>query len=75
MSELVAVLSSESLCKTHIFNFKSAVSQSIRGFHFFGNFQKNQKNQKIGQNCKNVKSDLLKFLCRYKVMSSKMEVR
>ena len=35
MCELLAVLGSGSLCKTHIFNIKCAVSQPIRGFRFF----------------------------------------
>ena len=75
MSELEADLGSESLCKTHISNFKSVVSQPIRGFHFLGNFQKNQKNTKIQQNSKNVKCNLLTFLHRYDVISSEIDVR
>ena len=75
VDKLEGDLGSESLCKTHIFKFKSAVSQPIRGFHFLGNFHKNQKNTKIEQNSKNVKSDLLNFLYRYKVICSEMRVR
>ena len=72
MSELLAVLGSQLPCKWHIFNFKSAVSQPITGFQYFGNFQKSQKNTKIQQNFKNVKSDLLSFLDRYDVISTEM---
>ena len=75
MGQLLAVLAFESLCKTHMFNFKSSVSQSIRGFQSFGNFQKNQKNTKIQQNVKNVKSDLLNTRHRDEVISSEMKVR
>ena len=60
--------------KSHMLNFKKAVSQPIRGFHFFGNFQKTQKNTKIQENFKNVKSDLLSFLHRYEAVSSEMVV-
>ena len=74
MGELLAVLGSQLPCKWHIFNFKSAVSQPITGFQYFGNFQKSQKNTKIQQNFKNVKSDLMTFLHRYEDISCHMGV-
>ena len=46
MSELLAVVCSEFLCKMHIFNFKTAVSQPIRGFQYFGNLQKKSEKHK-----------------------------
>ena len=75
MSELLTVVCSGFLCKTHIFNFKTAVSQPIRGFHFLANFQKNQKNTKIQQNSKNVKIDLPSFVYRYALISTRMRRR
>ena len=75
MAELLAVLGFGFLCKSHIFNVKRAVSQSMRRFHFFGNFQKTQKNTKNQQNFKNVKSDLLSFLHRYELISSEIRVK
>ena len=72
MSELLALLGSKFLRKTRIFNFKSAVSQPITGVKNFGKFQKNEKNTKIEQNFKNVKSDLRSFLHRYGVISSEI---
>ena len=36
MIELLAVLISELFCKWHILNGKSAVSQPITDFHYFG---------------------------------------
>ena len=74
MSQLFAVLGSELLCKWYIFNFKSAVSRPITGFQYFGNFQKNQKNTKVQQNLKNLKSDLLTFLHQYKVILSDLGI-
>ena len=70
MGELLAFLGFGFLCKSHIFNFKSAVSQPITGVQYFGKFQKNEKNTKIEQNFKNVNSDLRSFLHRYEVISS-----
>ena len=55
--ELLEILYSELLCKTHIFNFKIVVSQPIRGFQNYGNLQKNQKNTKFQENFKNLKND------------------
>ena len=74
MSELLAVLGSESLCKTHIFKFKSAVLQLMTSFQYFGNFHKHHKNTKIHQNLKNVKTDRLSSLHRYEVISCDMKV-
>ena len=74
MSKLEADLESESLCKTHIFNFKNAVFQPIRVFHFLGNFQKIQKNTKIQQKSKNVKCNHLSILHRYELILSEIEL-
>jgi hypothetical protein len=49
MGELLALLGSEFLCKTHIFNFKSAVSQPIRGFNIWGISKKIRKTQKLSK--------------------------
>ena len=46
MSDLLTVVCSEFLCKTHIFNFKTAVSQPIRSFQYFGNLQKKSEKHK-----------------------------
>ena len=40
--ELLAVLGSEFLCKWPVFNFKSAISQPITGFHYFGISKKSE---------------------------------
>ena len=40
MCELLASLGSQLPCKSHIFNFKSDVSQPITGVQYFGIFQK-----------------------------------
>ena len=46
MTELLAVVCSQFLSKMHISNFKTAVSQPIRGFQYFGNFQKKAEKHK-----------------------------
>jgi len=49
MRELVAVLSSESLCKTQIVNLKSAVSQPIRGYNIWRISKKIRKTEKLSK--------------------------
>jgi hypothetical protein len=49
MNQLLAVLGSEFLGKTHIINFKSAVSRPIRGFNIWGISKKIIKTQKLSK--------------------------
>ena len=59
MSELLAVLGSEFLCKRHISHFKGVVSLPIRGFNIQEISRKNRKkNTEIQQDFKNVKNDI-----------------